>query len=559
MKTSEFLSIALLATCLLSCNKEPQGSGGLVRHTIKAEIGELASKAQLGTGDNPKVLWSKNEPVDVWVGDMNYNFAGQNAEATSSTTFAGEAPADLGVCVLVSPRGASTAKSGDEISATLPAVQTAAAGGFDASAAILAGRGSGNGGSNLGCKHLYAGLRFQLSAADISRVTLSGLNNEKIAGAFTFLFDGSGNPIAGEGTAEEVVLTPSDGTYFTPNQWYYIIILPTVFTKGICLTATSASMGIGLYTQDGPITFSRARIKNKSGLDEAMTWSSASASVRNTYYGPANTFCLCTGESLTVDVSPRRILDGWIRSGAVFDGAQQADACAILWNTGSITASLSSQTLTLNAGASEGAALVAIKKGSTILWSFLVWVKDNLPATTLPNGKTLLPPLGGDCYFQWGRKDPLRSSASRVANQGSEGLPYSIANPDKYIKGVNTAYDWFCQGTGSQDETLWGDGGVKTVWDPCPEGYRVPAEADFAFIDEVTAPSNPFEYLEGHFTALGYISSIDGYVDEFINYWTRTIYGDGASALDGFESHHSTTVFENQTRDVASPVRCVRE
>ena len=182
---SRHFILPVLALCLVACTKEEsREAGGLVKHTITAGI-EGATKVQLNPEADTKVLWTKEEDVDVWVGETSYPFKGQNATAKASTTFEGTAPANLGTWVLVSPQGASTGKSGDVITATLPAVQTAVAGGFDSSAAIVTGLGTG---ATVTCKHLYSGIRFKLTETGIRSVSLRGNNGEKIAGTF------SGNP-----------------------------------------------------------------------------------------------------------------------------------------------------------------------------------------------------------------------------------------------------------------------------------------------------------------------------------------------------------------------------
>jgi hypothetical protein len=235
----------------------------------------------------------------------------------------------------------------------------------------------------------------------------------------------------------------------------------------------------------------------------------------------------------------------WLRSGLSAMGGDVPTSAAVLW--GAATASLSGTQLTMS-GSTAGSSLVAIKKGETILWSYLLWVTDTAPEELpLPNGKEILPPLGGALYFQWGRKDPLQPSLTRTENQGTSGLSYSIAHPTQFIKGVDTAYDWYCTYQADQDATLWGDGGVKTVWDPCPQGYRVPSAADFTDVDKT--------YVIANFAELGYLHNTDNYYTSR-TYWSRTVSGFSATALDDTQS---TEVLLGQTRNIAAPIRCVRE
>ena len=553
--------------CLVACTKEEsREAGGLVKHTITAGI-EGATKVQLDPEADTKVLWTKEEDVDVWVGETSYPFKGQNAAAKASTTFEGTAPANLGTWVLVSPQGASTGKSDDVITATLPAVQTAVAGSFDPSAAIVAGLGTG---ATVTCKHLYSGIRFKLTETGIKSVSLRGNNGEKIAGTFTFSFDISTESldITG-GSSETIVLNAPGGGTFATGTWYYILCLPTTFSKGLTITADKGS-DIGCYETVETTSFTIAHIKSVNNdnldgnnLDDKMSWGAVKSQV---YYGQQNSFILSTGETLVIDVQPRKIYGAWQRSG-IPAAAALPKSVTKLWGSSfaSLGISPDRKTITIKAGVSEGSSLIAIKDSDdpddpkgTILWSYLIWVKSSFSETTLPNGKILLPPLGDNCYFQWGRKDPLLSGASWLRNDEYHGLENSIQNPSHFIKGAESAWDWFCTGsTINQDATLWGgDSGPKTVWDPCPQGYRVPSEADY------THAKIDFAYManpENGFPQLGILSStiVD---DTRRSYWTRSVLSEYSIAVDDFEDNvDDVSPIDSFVREQGLPLRCVKE
>ena len=561
---SRHFILPVLALCLVACTKEEsREAGGLVKHTITAGI-EGATKVQLDPEADTKVLWTKEEVVDVWVGETAYPFKGQNAAAKASTTFEGTAPADLGTWVLVSPQGASTGKSGDVITATLPAVQTAVAGSFDPSAAIVAGRGTG---ATVTCKHLYSGIRFKLTESDIRSVSLRGNNGEKIAGTFSFNIS-SGSPVITGGSSETIVLNAPGGGTFASGTWYYMLCLPTTFSKGVTITADKGS-SVGCYETDETTSFTIAHIKsvnndNQVGknLDDKMSWGAVKSQV---YYGQQNSFILSTGETLVIDVQPRKIYGAWQRSGIPAD-AVLPKSIATLWGSSfaSLGISPDRKTITITAGDSEGRSLIAIKDSDdpddpkgTILWSFLIWVKSDFSETELPNGKRLLPPLGDNCYFQWGRKDPLLSNASQLENV-YHGLENSIQNPSHFIKGAKSAWDWFCGGDlGDQDATLWGgDSGPKTVWDPCPQGYRVPSEADY------THAKIDFAYManpENGFPQLGILSStiVD---DTRRSYWTRSVRNEYSIAIDdSVDGDYDDSPIDSFVREQGLPLRCVKE
>jgi hypothetical protein len=146
-----------------------------------------------------------------------------------------------------------------------------------------------------------------------------------------------------------------------------------------------------------------------------------------------------------------------------------------------------------------GNALVGIYKStdtSTPVWSYHIWVTeytgDN--TVTMANGHEFMDrnlgatanDLSEAAYgllYQWGRKDPFMRSPNDptyVTSSSTVGtIEYSIKYPDHFIKGVSadeTNNDWIYGSI--RNNTLWNerkDGhNIKTIYDPCPEGWRVP-------------------------------------------------------------------------------------
>lgn len=149
-----------------------------------------------------------------------------------------------------------------------------------------------------------------------------------------------------------------------------------------------------------------------------------------------------------------------------------------------------------------GNAVIAAKDaGGTILWSWHIWVPETEIAT-LDNGLLSTPVMdrnlgalvaaeAGDTavdvrsfglLYQWGRKDPS-VGAKRVSSSGNATvagealsapglgtmtLEESIQNPTVWYSTENAG--WMTE----PDNTLWADD-AKTIYDPCPPGYRVPA------------------------------------------------------------------------------------
>ena len=507
----------------------------LVEHTLYASTpGEDAPQTRtiVSPYDDNKILWSAHEKISILSGGGNYPFQGDNDAAASSASFTGTGPADLGSYIALYPNNPSATYSDGYVSTTLSAYQLGKAGSFADGYLVTADDATGN---SISFNHVCSGLRFMVNRADIKAVSIRGNNGEKIAGDFRFRFVSADTPEAEAGTEEYVILTPSSGNTFEAGEYYYIVILPTVFSKGFTITADNGSQ-VGELRFNSSVTFSAGLFKNVTGnLNERMTWTTPSSQV---YYGYANSFCLRPGKTISFDVNPRKIYGTWQRSG-LLASAPVPDEAVVLWGGESIlseSVSVYEGTLTVTASDKPGSALVAIKKGSTILWSYLIWVTESAPAGNV------LPPLGGQLYFQWGRKDPLSAASAYAGNQGAGGLSYSISHPCDFIVGVDNGYDWFTDSSSNQDDTLWGEGGSKTVWDPCPSGYRVPSRSD-------NVPESTDKY--GHLTNNG--TKLYVYSGTTL-YWSRDAYKDFTprkSYYSGSSGH--------QYRYIAYPVRCIKE
>ena len=155
----------------------------------------------------------------------------------------------------------------------------------------------------------------------------------------------------------------------------------------------------------------------------------------------------------------------------------------------------------------EGNAVIAAKDASdNILWSWHIWLTDhpdsqiyfnnagimmdrNLGATSATPGD--VGALG--LLYQWGRKDPFLGSSSihygameeakstiswpaAVDSDSNFGtIEYAIANPTTFITYNINNYDWHYTGSTSRDNTRWTESSsAKSMYDPCPLGWRVP-------------------------------------------------------------------------------------
>lgn len=157
---------------------------------------------------------------------------------------------------------------------------------------------------------------------------------------------------------------------------------------------------------------------------------------------------------------------------------------------------------------SGNAVVCARDTRGNILWSWHIWVTDYNPAknhSAFNNHLWMDRNLGATdnvpgmpqtlgLYYQWGRKDPFPGSSSTTSSvmprkvynaQGSKyawpcvdstspatgNLQNSILHPTVQYYCRATA-DWCANASDKQDNELWGSS--KTIYDPCPDGWKVP-------------------------------------------------------------------------------------
>ena len=177
----------------------------------------------------------------------------------------------------------------------------------------------------------------------------------------------------------------------------------------------------------------------------------------------------------------------------------------------------------------NGNAVIAAKDASgNILWSWHIWVCSGYnPASTAQTyynsagtmmdrnlGATSAAPgnvgaLG--LLYQWGRKDPFLGGCqisyssllnqqkaastlswpSAVSSTSSNGtVAYAVENPTTFItEGSATHHDWVYS---SRDNMLWQTS--KTIYDPCPPGWKVPVVGSSGVWSKAVGSSSDFSY-----------------------------------------------------------------
>ena len=132
----------------------------------------------------------------------------------------------------------------------------------------------------------------------------------------------------------------------------------------------------------------------------------------------------------------------------------------------------------------------------------------NLGSLSMEKGN----PKGFGLLYQWGRKDPFLGSSSissntiakstittwpsAVSSDSSNGtIAYATANPTTFIKYNESNEDWYYTGSSSTDNTRWTTSeSSKSIYDPCPAGWRVPDGGSNGVWSKALGSSSDFYY-----------------------------------------------------------------
>lgn len=242
--------------------------------------------------------------------------------------------------------------------------------------------------------------------------------------------------------------------------------------------------------------------------------------------------------------------------------------------------------LVVEPGSAEGNAVVAIKFGGKILWSWHIWVTDYEPTPSSIGGfmDRNLGAIGNTpgavntkgLLYQWGRKDPFTRGTTNIIItevSSSAGLSLSVENPTTFYYSTKNLKDWYTHTASSnhQNDNLWNSTTkTKTVYDPCPPGWRVPLIGVWSglttsnFQWSVTNKGRTNNSFGGFYPAAGSRSNANGglvYDGSQGYYWSASFNWSDASCLSFNDGNVGTSVSLQSVAGRANghSVRCVKE
>ena len=223
-----------------------------------------------------------------------------------------------------------------------------------------------------------------------------------------------------------------------------------------------------------------------------------------------------------------------------------------------------------------------------IIWKYLLWAA-NVDEVTLTNGTVMDINLGyggfktdgtilqeQGIYYQWGRPFPFAydSSSDVQAKTGVEVNTFSesITNANAMALCVDSNTDWLRGETrydlwGNTDKTTSSNGGNKSIFDPCPKGWKVASASVLYEVYEgaVYNEENKQFYYNGNAWPVTYfrngadykIGSAKGF------YWADNAMNPGQALHFEFtvnsENTSSGMSFNGTWRSHAGAVRCMKD
>ena len=504
--------IALLSGCMnMEELAEPAQKFSKTFHAMIE--GQPSTKTVLGEkgedGIRP-VLWMPEDKIGIVPssGGTCDVFVNKNTETSEIATFEGQTSLASSY-LAVYPYDKDATVADGSIHITLGHEQTYKAGSFEQGAFPMIARSSDTDSDGLMFYNLCGVLQINITGEEkISAIGFSSQN--KVSGRFTVPADYKSFPelVADASASTSVTLNCGEGIQLstdTPTPFY--LVLPPGEYETFTLTVHTADGKMMFKQGKNPLNIKRSYVTAAGSLAYAE-----STVIDLSLHGTANCYIVPAMGLYSFNASVIGNGIYGIIPGASFhteDPAISPASVEVLWETDKSNEKVNNGTLLKNimltpegnvtfmSTGTEGNALVAVKgeKGS-ILWSWHIWFTDppkdhiyensygrfnvldrNLGATRADHGTGDEWKESIGTIYQWGRKDPfLKSTYSLLRSADGGKGPFSIYSA---IQNPTTAG---VMNGGAYNHPSWVDvknskfwtSASKTIYDPCPAGYRVP-------------------------------------------------------------------------------------
>ena len=403
-------------------------------------------------------------------------------------------------------------KSGENYNVTskLPSIQTYAAESFSNGAFPMVAVSENN---ELTFKNVCGAIKLQLKGTQtIKSIVIEGKNKEKLSGAATVTAYPSGLAPAITMSADastSVTLACGDGVQLTENAAtdFIIALPPVLFSKGFTVKVADSDSRTYTVETDKANTVLRSsilvmpvvKLEEAGGApeeDEDVIPVFKIVMVKTSLKLPPEASYTLTAEVMPLEATYKTLT--WSSSAPYVATVDQngvvtavSDGEAVITaEAGGVTSTCSVTVFSPATATADYVDEYGVNHGKGVVLGRHVWAPVNCGyhATEYPYGK----------LYQWGRKYGQGLGGEYDAHE-----PVLIEGPFDLDAGQNKALaNYFFYGIGdwlsTRDSKLWNSGTesspIKTDYDPCPEGWRVPTTVE---LSDLASIRSDFTYDAG--------------------------------------------------------------
>lgn len=525
---TRLITMAFAAAMIVACAEKNAELETLKDAPVFDAVTESFGDTKTSLDGNNRVVWTKEDEIAIFqgfsiadeyhvtessaaTGTASFTLASDNSNKNNSDFVSGiEIPSNVAYYPYSETITCVNREPGKyELGVSLPAVQTYAPDSFGSGAFPMAAATTSVADHTLRFMNVSGAIKLQLMGdVTVKSIMIQGNNGEKLSGAATVhtYVDGTAPAVnMAETAGATVTLDCGEGVVLQEGvATSFIIALPPVlFSAGFTLTVTDTEEKVTTVKTDRTNTvlrssilvmppFKLGEVPSDPDQDDEIPVSTVKINEAGLHlvFAPGGQFTF-TAAMTPVDV-PAEYLT-WTSSDASVATIDPSTGVmtAIGGGTATITAEAGGVKATANLEVLVTTAVptadyideYGINHGKGIAIMETVWAPVNCGyhASNYPYGK----------LYQWGRKygqgysseydvtEPTLS-AGPISRKSGE----SADNANVFYTVSASPYDWLAP----QEDDLWNSGSeavpVKTQYDPCPDGWRVPTYAELDALND---------------------------------------------------------------------------